>query len=90
LINSSFSSCGYYHTALISEGGRLFLFGNNSERQLGCQVMDQYIDPLEISLPDPLIAVACGNQYTVVLTEQGDVYTCGMICNFFLCGMTFH
>jgi alpha-tubulin suppressor-like RCC1 family protein len=52
--------------------------------------MDQYIDPLEISLPDPLIAVACGNQYTVVLTEKGDVYTCGMICNFFLCGMTFH
>jgi alpha-tubulin suppressor-like RCC1 family protein len=61
----------------------LFLFGNNSDRQLGCSIPDQYIGPLEVSLPDPIKAVACGNQHTVVLTEKGEVYTCGMIYNFF-------
>jgi X-linked retinitis pigmentosa GTPase regulator len=78
----SFSSCGYYHTALISEDGRLFLFGNNSDRQLGRSIPYQYIGPLEVLLPDPVHAVACGNEHTVVLTKKGDVYTCGMWDNF--------
>ncbi|CAF0756656.1 unnamed protein product [Adineta steineri] len=70
-------SCGYYHTALINENHRLFLCGNNENKQFGRTVTDQYISPLEVSLPEPVKAVACGNQYTVVLTENGNVYTCG-------------
>ncbi|CAF0918769.1 unnamed protein product [Rotaria sordida] len=70
-------SCGYYHTALITEGGRVFLFGNNSDKQLGCSIPTQYVGPFEVSLPDPVIAIACGNQHTVVLTNIGEVYTCG-------------
>lgn len=73
-----FSSCGYYHTALISDKGRLFLFGNNSNQQLGRAVSEQHRGPLEVSLPDPVRFVACGIRHTVVLTERGDVYTCGM------------
>jgi len=57
----------------------LFLFGNNSDRQLEHSIPDQYISPLKVLLPDPIKAVACGNQHTVVLTEKGEVYTCGMI-----------
>jgi X-linked retinitis pigmentosa GTPase regulator len=79
LMNFSFSSCGYYHTGLLSEDGRLFLFGNNTDRQLGRSKSDQNNDPLEVSLPDRVNAVACGHQHTVVLTEEGEVYTCGMI-----------
>ncbi|CAF1984272.1 unnamed protein product [Rotaria magnacalcarata] len=70
-------SCGYYHTGLVVKSGRLFLFGNNRDRQLGCSIPDQYIRPLEVSLPGRVKAVACGNQHTVVLTEKGEVYTCG-------------
>lgn len=74
----SYSSCGSYHTALISDKGRLFLFGNNSNQQLGRAGSHQHRGPLEVSLPDPVRIVACGIRHTVVLTERGDVYTCGM------------
>ncbi len=57
----------------------MFLFGNNTDRQLGRSISNRYIGPLEVSLPDPVIAVACGHQHTVVLTEKREVYTCGMI-----------
>jgi alpha-tubulin suppressor-like RCC1 family protein len=56
----------------------LFLFGNHSDRQLERSISDQYIGPLEVSLVDPIKAVACGNQHTVVLTEKGEVYTYGI------------
>jgi alpha-tubulin suppressor-like RCC1 family protein len=56
----------------------LFLFGNNSDGQLGRSIPDGSMGPLEISLPDPIHSVACGNEYTVILTDKGDVYTCGM------------
>ncbi|UJR08508.1 hypothetical protein I4U23_012774 [Adineta vaga] len=70
-------SCGYYHTALVSEDGRLFVFGNNDDRQLGRSVPDPYIGPVEVSIPHKVKAVACGHQHTVVLTENGEIYACG-------------
>jgi alpha-tubulin suppressor-like RCC1 family protein len=57
----------------------LFLFGNNTDRQLGDSKSDQYNDLLEVPLPDPVKTIACGHQHTAVLTEKGDVYICGMI-----------
>jgi len=57
----------------------LFLSGNNFDRKIQHSIPDHYIGPLEVSLPDPIKAVAGGNQHTVVLTEKGEVYTCGMI-----------
>ena len=71
------SSCGYYHTAFVSEDGRLFLCGNNDDRQLGRSTPPKSSGPLEVSMPDRVKMVACGHQHTVVLTEKGDVYTCG-------------
>lgn len=63
----------------MTKDGRLFLFGNNRDGQLGRPTPDQCIRPFEVSLPDGVKSVACGNQHTVVLTNKGDVYICGMI-----------
>jgi X-linked retinitis pigmentosa GTPase regulator len=73
-----YRSCGYYHTALVSEDGKLFIFGNNEDRQLGRSVSDKFSGPVEVSFPNKVKAVACGNQHTIVLTEKGEVYACGM------------
>ena len=73
-----FRSCGYYHTAFVSQDGRLFVFGNNEDRQLGRSTSDRFAGPIQVSFPDLVKAVACGHQHTVVLTEKGQVYACGM------------
>ena len=62
----------------MTEDGRLFLFGNNDDRQLGRSLPDKFAGPLEVSIPNKVKSVACGNQHTVVLTDKGEVYTCGM------------
>ena len=74
----SFRSCGYYHTALVTEEGQLYVMGSNEDRQLGCSVSDKYSGPTKVSIPNKVTAVACGHQHTVVLTNIGEVYVCGM------------
>jgi alpha-tubulin suppressor-like RCC1 family protein len=63
---------------LVSEQGRLYVFGNNEDRQLGRTISDKYSGPVEVSFSDKVKSVACGNQHTIVLTEKGEVYACGM------------
>ncbi|CAF1394170.1 unnamed protein product [Adineta ricciae] len=70
-------SCGNYHTALVSKDGKLFVFGNNDDRQLGRSVPDSAVGPLQVSFTHKVKDVACGHQHTVVLTENGEVYSCG-------------
>ena len=63
---------------MVSEDGRLFVFGNNDDRQLGRTIKDKFSGPEEVTFPNRVKSVACGNQHTVVLTENGEVYTSGM------------
>ncbi len=63
---------------MVSEQGRLYVFGNNEDRQLGRTISDKYSGPVEVSFSDKVKSVACGNQHTIVLTEKGEVYACGM------------
>lgn len=39
---------------------------------------DKFAGPVAVSMPNKVKAIACGHQHTVVLTEIGEVYTCGM------------
>lgn len=72
-----FRSCGYYHTALVTEDGKLLVCGSNETRQLGRTMPEKNSSPAVVSLPDRVKAVACGHHHTVVLTEKGEVFTCG-------------
>jgi alpha-tubulin suppressor-like RCC1 family protein len=73
-----FRSCGYYHTAVVTEDGQLLVCGNNDDRQFGRSVSDKFPGLVKVSLPNKVLAVACGHQHTIVLTENGQVYACGM------------
>lgn len=63
---------------MITDDGLLYLMGSNDDRQLGCTVSDKFAGPTKVSIPDKVVAVACGYQHTVVLTNNGEVYVCGM------------
>ena len=62
---------------MVSEDGRLFVFVNNDDRQLGRTIIDKFSGPQEVTFSTRVKSVACRNQHTVVLTENGEVYTSG-------------
>ncbi|CAF1551114.1 unnamed protein product [Didymodactylos carnosus] len=70
-------ACGYYHTALVSDDGSLYTFGNNSDQQLGRSSSEKQTGPIHVPLPNPVKSVACGNQHTAVLTDNGHILVVG-------------
>lgn len=60
---------GEYHTALLTEGGGLWVSGYNQQCQLGSPGAAQYITGLKV--------VAAGHQHTVVMTTNGALWGCG-------------
>eukprot|EP01125_Pyxidicula_operculata_P018804 TRINITY_DN6726_c0_g1_i2.p1 TRINITY_DN6726_c0_g1~~TRINITY_DN6726_c0_g1_i2.p1 ORF type:complete len:681 (-),score=117.31 TRINITY_DN6726_c0_g1_i2:93-2111(-) len=71
---------GGLHSIAVSDKGNVFAWGSNKYGQLGleecikeCQVPYQ----AEFKLPSSIKAVACGDYHTILLTEDGDLYTYG-------------
>ncbi|XP_008182284.1 X-linked retinitis pigmentosa GTPase regulator isoform X2 [Acyrthosiphon pisum] len=74
-------SAGSYHTAALLENGDVYVWGSNSDRQLGLNSMDD--DSVNVSVPTivpialPVLYVSCGHTHTAFVTRIGDLYTCG-------------
>ncbi|XP_065178843.1 uncharacterized protein LOC135809421 isoform X2 [Sycon ciliatum] len=72
-------SAGYCHSALLSRDGAVLTFGNNQYGQLGLgNNMKQSAPQLVKSLEKERVThIACGNFFTVAITEGGDIYQWG-------------
>ncbi|CAJ0922686.1 unnamed protein product, partial [Mesorhabditis belari] len=71
-------ACGGHHSAALSDRGELFCWGLNSSGQLGIGSMINQDSPKSVHLHDRFIKeVACGHNFTLALTEAGDVYAWG-------------
>jgi alpha-tubulin suppressor-like RCC1 family protein len=74
-------SCGGNHTILLSEDGFMFGCGKNEFGQLGLghktadKTLFQPIPPL----PGGMVVrqIVCGDIHTVILTEDGSIFSCG-------------
>ncbi|KAG2487572.1 hypothetical protein HYH03_013851 [Edaphochlamys debaryana] len=72
-------SCGGAHTAVVTDDGTLLTFGLNDKGQLGHSREDKFVAaPIEVGLPDPVMAVAAGGSHTLALTTAGEVWGWGM------------
>ncbi|PNW88356.1 hypothetical protein CHLRE_01g025900v5 [Chlamydomonas reinhardtii] len=72
-------SCGGAHTAVVTDDGSLFTFGLNDWGQLGHSREDKFVAaPIEVTLPDPVKAVAAGGFHTLALTTAGELWAWGM------------
>ncbi|XP_018910621.2 X-linked retinitis pigmentosa GTPase regulator isoform X1 [Bemisia tabaci] len=71
-------SCGYYHTAFVTEEGKLFICGEgeNGKLGLGDDIVNQ-VYPLLVDIDAFIIHVACGGSYTIALSDNGQVYVFG-------------
>ena len=71
------ASCASAHSAVLTSTGSVYVFGENSEGQLGLRGRSPRRLPVAMSLPGKAIAVACAREHTCVLLEDGDVVACG-------------
>jgi hypothetical protein len=70
-------SCGYYHTLALTESGRVFGWGDNSDGQLGVNIMHSR-EPIIIELNDLKIQkISCGAAHSLLLSCDGDIYEFG-------------
>ncbi|XP_071539193.1 X-linked retinitis pigmentosa GTPase regulator-like isoform X3 [Panulirus ornatus] len=69
-------ACGRSHTLVSCETGEIYIWGNNSEGQLGLDVGEQ-LTPALLTIPDPVVNIACGYYHTVAVTASGQAYAWG-------------
>ena len=72
-------SCGSSHTAILMTDGSVYVFGYNSEGQLGTGDTNNRSTPTAMILPSGKIAqdVSCGERFTIVLMTDGSIYGTG-------------
>ncbi|KAK5861160.1 hypothetical protein PBY51_022576 [Eleginops maclovinus] len=72
-------SCGWEHTAVTTENGRLLMFGGNTWGQLGIGFKPATGKPATVKAlkSEKVKLVACGRDHTIVSTWQGSVYSAG-------------
>ncbi|XP_037695224.1 secretion-regulating guanine nucleotide exchange factor isoform X2 [Choloepus didactylus] len=67
------------HSAVVTDRGGLFVCGLNKDGQLGLGHTEDvlYFTPCMPLLGCPIQQVACGWDFTIILTENGQVLSCG-------------
>ncbi|OQR87502.1 hypothetical protein THRCLA_10453 [Thraustotheca clavata] len=81
---------GGYHSAAITDSGSLYMWGRNFEGQLGhamhCMTREQneakygvvhHPKHVDDFLKKLCKQIACGDKFSIILTENGEVYACG-------------
>eukprot|EP00090_Calanus_glacialis_P018965 TRINITY_DN29288_c0_g1_i1.p1 TRINITY_DN29288_c0_g1~~TRINITY_DN29288_c0_g1_i1.p1 ORF type:complete len:689 (-),score=225.92 TRINITY_DN29288_c0_g1_i1:63-2129(-) len=75
-------NCGYYHSAIVTDQGELFTFGEVDGGKLGLNgVKDETDSPRLVNIPEPVTSVSCGGNHTIVLTQAGKLYSFGQSTN---------
>ncbi|XP_046333895.2 X-linked retinitis pigmentosa GTPase regulator-like isoform X3 [Haliotis rufescens] len=71
-------ACGGSHTAVLTERGSVYTFGEGANGQLGHGTMVlQTAIPHLLKLDFKAAHIACGENITAVVSEGGQIYTCG-------------
>ena len=74
-------ACGTYHSMAIDNTGKVYVWGNNLQGQLGNGSTTQQNTPILINTGaianKVIVSIVCGNFYTMVLDNTGQVYAWG-------------
>ncbi|XP_077059797.1 retinitis pigmentosa GTPase regulator b isoform X2 [Siphateles boraxobius] len=72
-------SCGDEHTALVTENGKLFMFGSNNWGQLGLGTKTTVNKPTCVKAlkSESVKLAACGRTHSLVYTSRGNLYASG-------------
>ncbi|XP_005414877.1 PREDICTED: X-linked retinitis pigmentosa GTPase regulator isoform X2 [Chinchilla lanigera] len=70
-------SAGSNTSAALSEDGRLFMWGDNSEGQIGLNNVINVCVPHQVNFGKPISWISCGYYHSAFITMDGELYTFG-------------
>ncbi|NXA64016.1 RPGR regulator, partial [Mohoua ochrocephala] len=74
-------SAGSYTSAAVTEDGQLFVWGDNSEGQIGLADEASVSIPCKVDIGKPISSVSCGYYHSALITGDGELYTFGEPAN---------
>ncbi|XP_066105925.1 X-linked retinitis pigmentosa GTPase regulator isoform X2 [Saccopteryx bilineata] len=70
-------SAGANISAALTEDGKLFMWGDNSEGQIGLNNISYVCVPQEVTVGKPIAWISCGYYHSAFVTMEGELYTFG-------------
>uniref|UniRef100_A0A673VH05 RCC1-like domain-containing protein n=1 Tax=Suricata suricatta TaxID=37032 RepID=A0A673VH05_SURSU len=70
-------SAGSNTSAALTEDGELFMWGDNSEGQIGLKDISNVYVPQRVTVGKPISWISCGYYHSAFVTNIGLMYTCG-------------
>ncbi|XP_037021005.2 X-linked retinitis pigmentosa GTPase regulator isoform X1 [Artibeus jamaicensis] len=70
-------SAGSNTSAALTEDGKLFVWGENSEGQIGLNNVSNVCVPHEVTFGKPIAWISCGYYHSAFITMDGELYTFG-------------
>ncbi|KAF1568686.1 UNVERIFIED_CONTAM: X-linked retinitis pigmentosa GTPase regulator, partial [Eudyptes robustus] len=70
-------AAGSYTSAAVTEDGQLFVWGDNSEGQIGLADEAWVSVPCQVDVGKPVSSVSCGYYHSALITGDGELYTFG-------------
>ncbi|XP_064007999.1 X-linked retinitis pigmentosa GTPase regulator isoform X2 [Pogoniulus pusillus] len=70
-------AAGSYTSAAVTEDGQLFVWGDNSEGQLGLADEACVCVPCQVDVGKPVSSISCGYYHSALITGDGELYTFG-------------
>ncbi|NXU74854.1 RPGR regulator, partial [Oreotrochilus melanogaster] len=70
-------AAGSYTSAAVTEDGQLFVWGDNSEGQIGLAGEAYVSIPCPVDVGKPVASISCGYYHSALVTGDGELYTFG-------------
>lgn len=75
-------AAGAFHVLALTDRGKVWVWGHNSEGQLGLGDLSQRNQPALIQMEGRnMVAVACGAYHTLLLSDFGELFSAGLNAN---------